>query len=67
LPGPNPSAESEGPLLTVEEITERLQRLCDRARRDRGLPLKLHVEGWLLGDTSVIAAAALRSAPVVRR
>ena len=61
------TGRSQGELPTVEQVIARVQRLCDTARPAGGYPLATYVEGWLLGDITAIATAAIRSEAMAKR
>jgi hypothetical protein len=62
LAGSNPcSGDSQGPLVTVQQVIARAQRLCETPRPDGGYPLTWYVEASLVGDMTAISAAAIRS------
>jgi hypothetical protein len=49
----------EGPESYVADVIARGQRLADSPWPWDGFPLEWHVEAWLIGDLSALAAVAL--------
>jgi hypothetical protein len=59
--------QSQGQLLTVQDVMARVQRLSETPRPDGGYPLATAVEAYFLGDMTAIAAAAIRSEGLLKR
>jgi hypothetical protein len=59
--------KSQGPLLAIEDVIARLQRLSEAPRPRDGYPPTWYIEASLLGDITAISAAAIRSEDLLTR